>query len=51
MVGNDRLADSVEFRMVDDRWIGDQQHRRMLEQEPQKGLRARRKVDRFIEIR
>ena len=24
MVEHERLADSVEFRMVDDRWIGDQ---------------------------
>ena len=40
----ERLANSVEFRMLDDRWIGNQQHGRVLEQEPQKGSRARQKV-------
>ena len=51
MVEAERLGNSVEFKMVDDRWIGNPQHGRVLEQEPKKGFRERRKVDRFVEIR
>ena len=51
MVEAERLADSAEFKMADDRWIGNQQHGRVLEQEPKKGFRERLKVDRFVESR
>ena len=46
--GHERLADSVEFRMVDERWIW---YRRMLEREPLKGFRERQRVNRIIESR
>ena len=37
MVGEDRLADNVNFRMVDDKWIWHE----VLEKEPQKGWKAK----------
>ena len=37
MVGDDRLADNVKFRMVDDKWIWHE----VLEKEPQKGVESK----------
>ena len=39
---------NVEFKMADDRWIGSQQHGRVLDQEPYRELQ---KVDRYSEVR
>ena len=39
MVEPERLAENVEFKMVDDRWVGKEQHGRVLEQEPKKRFR------------